>query len=67
MSDLRERFAQKAAAVGAVVSAAPDDAAARGAAGHDDGDRIAAGLFAVAETGSVAVALPRAARTRHLG
>lgn len=62
MSDLREQFARKAAAVGAVVTAAPDDAAARSAAGHDDGDRIAAGLFAVAETGSVAVALPRTER-----
>jgi L-lactate dehydrogenase complex protein LldG len=62
MSDLRERFAQKAAAVGAVVTAAPDDSAARGAAGHGDGDRIAAGLFAVAETGSVAVALLRTER-----
>ena len=62
MSDLREQFARKAAAVGTVVTTAPDDAAARGAAGHDDGDRIAAGLFAVAETGSVAVALPRTER-----
>jgi L-lactate dehydrogenase complex protein LldG len=62
MSDLREQFARKAAAVGAVVTRAPDDASARSAAGHDDGDRIAAGLFAVAETGSVAVALPRTER-----
>jgi len=62
MSELGDQFARKAAAVGAVVTSARDDAAARSAAGHDDGDRIAAGLFAVAETGSVAVALPRAER-----
>ena len=59
MPDLRDHFARKATAVGAVVTTAPDDAAARAAAGHEDGDRVAAGLFAVAETGSVAVALPR--------
>ena len=62
MTDLADRFARKAAAVGALVTTAPDDASARGAAGHDEGDRVAAGLFAVAETGSVAVALPRAER-----
>jgi L-lactate dehydrogenase complex protein LldG len=62
MGDLREQFARKAAAVGAVVIAAPDDTFARSAAGHDDDDRIAQGLFGVAETGSVAVALPRADR-----
>ena len=62
MPDLRDHFARKAAAVGAVVTFAADDAAARAAAGHDDGDRIANGLFAVAETGSVAVTLPRAER-----
>jgi len=64
--DLRDHFARKAAAVGAVVTTAPDDAAARTAAGHEDGDRIAAGLFAVAETGSVAVALPRTERGEAL-
>ena len=62
MSELGDQFTRKAAAVGAVVTTASDDSAARSAAGHDDGDRIAAGLFAVAETGSVAVALPRAER-----
>ena len=62
MSELGDQFTRKAAAVGAVVTTASDDSAARSAAGHDDGDRIAAGLFAVAETGSVAVALPRADR-----
>jgi L-lactate dehydrogenase complex protein LldG len=61
MSELGD-FTRKAGAVGAVVTSAPDDAAARSAAGHDDGDLIAAGLFAVAETGSVAVALPRSER-----
>ena len=62
MPDLREHFARKAAAVGAIVSAATDAERARATAGHDDGDRIVEGLFAVAETGSVAVALPRAER-----
>ncbi len=62
MSELGDHFARKAAAVGAVVTTAPDIASARDAAGHTEGDRIAAGLFAVAETGSVAVALPRAER-----
>lgn len=64
--DLRERFTEKAAAVGVTVSAAPDRAAARAAAGHSDVDRIADGLFAVAETGSVAVALPRPERGEAL-
>ena len=59
MIDLRDRFAQKATAVGAVVTSAADATAARSAAGRADGDRVAAGLFAVAETGSVAVALRR--------
>ncbi|HEY8731495.1 MAG TPA: LUD domain-containing protein [Candidatus Limnocylindria bacterium] len=66
MADLREHFARKATAVGAVVSAAADAAAARAAAGTDDGDRVVEGLFAVAETGSVAVALPRAERGEAL-
>jgi L-lactate dehydrogenase complex protein LldG len=62
VSDLRDQFTRKAAAVGTVVTTASDAASAYGAAGHDAGDRIAPGLFAVAETGSVAVALPRAER-----
>ena len=62
MSGLQEHFARKATAVGAVVSTAPDAGSARAAAGHDHGDRVAEGLFAVAETGSVAIALPRAER-----
>jgi len=62
MSELGDHFARKAVAVGAVVTTAPDDASARSAAGHAEGDHIAEGLFAVAETGSVAVALPRAER-----
>jgi len=62
MADLREHFARKAAGIGAVVTFAPDPVAARAAAGHDAGDQIVEGIFAVAETGSVAVALPRAER-----
>jgi L-lactate dehydrogenase complex protein LldG len=62
MSELGDHFARKAAAVGVVVTTARDAASAHDAAGHDEGDRIAEGLFAVAETGSVAVALPRAER-----
>ena len=66
MSDLTRHFARKATAVGAVVTRSPDIDAARATAGHEEGDRIAAGLFAVAETGSVAVALPRAERGEAL-
>jgi L-lactate dehydrogenase complex protein LldG len=66
MPDLVEHFARKATAVGAVVTTAPDAAAARAAAGHEEGDRIVDGVFAVAETGSVAVALPRAERGEAL-
>jgi L-lactate utilization protein LutC len=66
MADLHEHFARKATAVGATVTAAPDADRARAAAGHDEGDRIVDGLFAVAETGSVAVALPRAERGEAL-
>jgi L-lactate dehydrogenase complex protein LldG len=62
MPDLGEHFARKATAVGAIVTSAADADAARAAAGHDEGDRITEGLFAVAETGSVAVALPRPER-----
>jgi L-lactate dehydrogenase complex protein LldG len=60
--DLRARFTEKAVAVGAVVSSVPDGEVARAVAGRDEADHIADGLFAVAETGSVAVALPRAER-----
>ena len=66
MTGLQEHFARKAAAVGAVVTTAPDSRSARAAAGRADGDRIVDGLFAVAETGSVAVALPRAERGEAL-
>jgi L-lactate dehydrogenase complex protein LldG len=66
MPDLVEHFARKATAVGAVVTTAPDAGAARAAAGHEEGDRIVDGVFAVAETGSVAVALPRAERGEAL-
>ena len=66
MADLREHFARKATAVGAVVSDAPDPETARRLYGHADGDRVADGLFAVAETGSVAVSWPRDERGRAL-
>jgi len=66
MADLREHFVRKATAAGAVVGVAPDAAAARAAAGRDETDRIVDGVFAVAETGSVAVALPRAERGEAL-
>jgi L-lactate dehydrogenase complex protein LldG len=66
MPDLREHFARKATAAGAVVSAAPDAESARAAAGHEETDRFVDGLFAVAETGSVAVALSRAERGEAL-
>ena len=66
MESLSAHFARKAVAVGAVVTAAGDGAAARAAAGREPTDRVADGLFAVAETGSVAVALPRAERGEAL-
>jgi L-lactate dehydrogenase complex protein LldG len=66
MPDLYSHFARKATAVGAVVTTAPDVDSARATAGHDEGDRIVDGVFAVAETGSVAVALPRAERAEAL-
>jgi L-lactate dehydrogenase complex protein LldG len=66
MAGLREHFVRKAVAAGAVVSVAPDAAAARAAAGHGETDRIVDGVFAVAETGSVAVALPRRERGEAL-
>ncbi|HEV2249425.1 MAG TPA: LUD domain-containing protein [Candidatus Limnocylindria bacterium] len=66
MQDRSAHFARKAVAVGAVVTFEPDADHARSAAGHDEGDRVADALFAVAETGSVAVALPRAERGQAL-
>jgi L-lactate dehydrogenase complex protein LldG len=66
MPDLYSHFARKATAVGAVVTTAPDADSARATAGHDEGDRVVDGVFAVAETGSVAVALPRAERAEAL-
>src|SRR2546430_15523310 len=62
MPDLREHFARKATGVGAVVTSIADPLAARDAAGHDETDRVVEGLFAVAETGSGAGALPREER-----
>ena len=61
-ADLAEHFARKAAAVGTVVTEAADREIAGRGAGHQYGDRVADGLFAVAETGSVAVAWPREER-----
>ena len=69
MSDLArlgEHFIRKASAVGTVVTRAADREAALGTAGHESGDGVADGLFAVAETGSVAVALPRDERGQAL-
>jgi len=66
VTDLREHFARKATAVGAVVTSAADATAARSAAGREEGDRTAEGLFAVAETGSVAVGLLREQRAQAL-
>ena len=65
-ADLSEHFARKATAVGAVVTRAPDGRSARDAVGREAGDESAIALFAVAETGSVAVSLPRAERGRCL-
>lgn len=64
--ELREHFARKATAVGATVSDAPDADTARRRLAHVDGDHVTDGLFAVAETGSVAVAWPRDERGRAL-
>ena len=64
--DLAEHFIRKAAAIGAVVSEASDRDIARRGSGHETGDRVADGLFAVAETGSVAVAWPRDERGQAL-
>jgi len=66
MEGLTAHFARKARAVGAVVTVAADVTTARASAGHEATDRISEGLFAVAETGSVAVALPRAERREAL-
>ena len=64
--DLRAHFTSKATAIGAVVTGAADRDIARRDAGHEAGDRAADGLFAVAETGSVAVAWPREERGQAL-
>ena len=66
MADLREHFARKASGVGAVVSEAPDAETARRRHGHEDGDEVADGIFAVAETGSVGVSWARDERGRAL-
>jgi L-lactate dehydrogenase complex protein LldG len=64
--DLREHFVRKATAAGAAVSDAPDAVTARRRIQPDEGDHVTGGLFAVAETGSVAVAWPRDERRRAL-
>ena len=64
--DLRAHFTRKATAVGATVTQASDAPSARNAVGRLAGDHSAIGLFAVAETGSVAVALSRDERGRCL-
>ncbi|HEY8807151.1 MAG TPA: LUD domain-containing protein [Candidatus Limnocylindria bacterium] len=66
MPDLREHFARKATAVGAAVSDAPDRDTARRLLPQGEGDHLADGLFAIAETGSVAVSWPRDERGRAL-
>ncbi len=66
MSGLREHFIRKATAAGAVVSDAPDDATVRRLHPPAAGDHVADGLFAVAETGSIAVAWSREERGRAL-
>jgi L-lactate utilization protein LutC len=63
---LREHFARKATAAGAAVSNAPDPETARRLLGPGGGDHVTDGLFAVAETGSVAVSWPREERGRAL-
>ena len=66
MTGLREHFTRKATAVGAAVSNAPDREAARRLLPRAEGDHVADALFAVAETGSVAVSWPRDERGRAL-
>lgn len=66
VAGLRDHFRVKAELVGATVAAAADLAAAMQLVGNAAGDESARGLFAVAETGSVAVALSREARGRAL-
>ena len=65
-ADLRDHFARKATAVGAVVTRAADGPSARDAVGRVAGDASAIALFAVAETGSVAISLAREERGRCL-
>lgn len=63
-AELVAHFRDKAGAVGASVRAAADADAAARLVGGEPGDVAVSGLFAVAETGSVAVALPRDERAR---
>ncbi len=63
---LWEHFARKATAAGAVVSFAADAAAAEALVGRQPGDHGSSGLFAIAETGSVAVGASRDERAACL-
>lgn len=54
-----ERFARKAAAAGATVTFSVDSSDAEIHVGGEPGDHATRGLFAVAETGSVAVGASR--------
>lgn len=54
-----EHFARKAGAAGATVSFAADAAEAETLVGREPGDHASRGLFAIAETGSVAVGASR--------
>lgn len=56
---LWERFARKAAAAGATVSFTATAAEVETRVGREPGDHASRGLFAVAETGSVAVGASR--------
>ena len=66
LAELGQHFVLKATAVGTIVTEASDREVARRDAGHETGDRVVDGLFAVAETGSVAVALPQEERGEAL-
>ena len=66
MTDLREHFSRKATAAGATVRDVPDAQSARSLYPPLGGDHLADGLFAVAETGSIAVAWSRDERGRAL-
>lgn len=66
MTGLRDHFSRKATAAGATVRDVPDAESARTLHPSQSGDHLAEGLFAVAETGSIAVAWSREERGRAL-